>query len=209
MKGDKKMTKAELVNELAKVKGDLHFLMRVNIWDISTGEVKEGFDTFLKNGYNIDCDAPDALDKIKNYGKAKEQVSKITYRQMYEIAKETYDEYQDEYKYIGIRFENKAYKVGEICENSRGNIEREDIRDYPDYGTDEYNNLPVLGGTCAYDLSQNRAYDINTDRDNRPASTQINAKHCYIIAGDKTAPDFAEDDCEIIIKNAKVIKQLF
>lgn len=203
------MTKTELVNELTKVKGDLHFLMRTNIWDISTGEVKEGFDTFLKNGYNIDCDAPDALDKIKNYGKRKRQESKITYRQMYEIAKETYDEYQDEYKYIGIRFENKVYKVGEICENSRGNIERDDIRDYPDYGTEEYNNLPQLSGTCAYDLSQRRAYDINTDRDNRPASTQINAKHCYIIGGNETAPDYAEDDCEIIIKNAKVIKQLF
>ena len=201
------MTKAELVNELAKVKGDLHFYMKYNIWDICTGEVIEGFDTILKNGYNIDCDKPDALDKIKNYGKKKE--SKITYRQMYEIAKETYDEYKDEYKYIGIRFENKEYKVGEICGNSRGNIDREDVRDYPEYGTKEYNNLPQLSGTCAYDLSQRRAYDINTDRDNRPASTQINAKHCYIIGGNETAPDYAEDDCEIIIKNAKVIKQLF
>lgn len=138
-----------------------------------------------------------------------QQQSTITYGEMYAQAKKFYEDHEYDYNYIGIRFEDKERQIGETCENSRTDIDREDARDYPEYDTDEYYELTELGGTCAYDLSQKRAYDFRQDKVDRPALSQISAKHCYIIVGDYLSNDFAEDDCEIIIKSAKVVKQLF
>ena len=69
-----------------------------------------------------------------------EMIAKVT-----EIAENT------ELFYVGIRFEDKKRTIGEIIEEcSKDNRERQDERDFPEYGTTEYDELPELNGVCAY-----------------------------------------------------------
>jgi len=72
-----------------------------------------------------------------------------------------------------------------------------------------FKNLEELNGTCAYDLSKNGTYNFDADGANEPASSKVLTDHCYIIVGEEISNDYAEDDHELIIKNAKVVKQLF
>ena len=47
--------------------------------------------------------------------------------------------------YFGIRFENKERTTGEIItDRSKHNIDREDERDFPQFGSDEYEEMPEL-----------------------------------------------------------------
>ncbi len=46
--------------------------------------------------------------------------------EMYEKVKEVYEANTDKYNYIGLRFEDKACEIGEECEWSKHNGERED-----------------------------------------------------------------------------------
>lgn len=66
--------------------------------------------------------------------------------------KEALKKFEDMYYYIGIRFEDKDREVGEICECSKHNLDREDEREFPVYGTPEYDELPELDGTSAWNL---------------------------------------------------------
>jgi hypothetical protein len=136
----------------------------------------------------------------------------MTYREMYEKAKEIYEENEFDYEHIGLRFGDKKREVGEICDNSRSNRDREDVRDFPEYGTDEYWEMEDLGGTCAYDLSDSRTYEIHEAYDgmaDQPAESVCARKHAFIIAGDLMAMGDPEDEGEVIIENAKVIANLF
>lgn len=136
----------------------------------------------------------------------------LTYGQVWEIAKKFYEEHEydyGEYSKMGIRFEDKQREIGDICECSKSNANREDARDFPKYGTEEYNELEELDGTSAWDLSQSRIYDFDSNKANKSASSQFSAKHCYIVIGRYESSDIAEDEGEIIIENAKVAVQIF
>lgn len=136
----------------------------------------------------------------------------MTYNEMYQMAKNFYEEHEwdyGEYSKMGLRFEDKEREIGEICECSKSNEDRDDARDFPRYGTVEYDELEELDGTSAWDLSQSRIYDFDSSRANKPASSQFSAKHCYIVIGRYESSDIAEDEGEIIIQDAKVAKQLF
>lgn len=136
----------------------------------------------------------------------------MTYGEMFQIAKDFYEEHEwdyGEYSKMGIRFEDKQREIGEICECSKSNPDREDARDFPEFGTVEYDELEELGGTSAWDLSQNRIYDFDSRSANKSASSQFSTKHCYIIIGRYESHDIAEDEGEIIIQDAKVVMQLF
>lgn len=116
-----------------------------------------------------------------------------------EACKKALEKYQDEYWYVGIRFENKERKIGEICECSRHNIDREDEREFPKYGTDEYFEMMELDGTSAWNLE---TYD--------DFEGYFITDHCYIIAGNKISnQDDGLDDNEIVIDNAKVLEKIF
>lgn len=50
---------------------------------------------------------------------------------------------------LGVRFENKVREIGEvITDKSRSNFDREDERDFPEYGT------PKCIGMCARDYER-------------------------------------------------------
>lgn len=43
---------------------------------------------------------------------------------------------EEEHEYVGLRFEERAYQVGDIVANSKSNMDRVDERDFPVYGTE-------------------------------------------------------------------------
>lgn len=116
-----------------------------------------------------------------------------------EACEKELEKYQDKYYYIGIRFEDKEREVGEICECSRHNIDREDERDFPEYGTEEYEKMFELDGTSAWNLETFDDFE-----------GPFNTWHCYIIAGNRiTNKDDGLDDNEIVIENAVVLEKIF
>lgn len=113
--------------------------------------------------------------------------------------KDALEKYEDSYYYIGIRFEDKLRQAGDICECSKHNIDREDERDFPEYGTPEYDEMFEFDGTSAWNLE---TYDDFEG----PFMTD----HCYIVAGRRiTNRDDGLDDNEIVIEDAKVLEIIF
>lgn len=125
-----------------------------------------------------------------------------------------------EYTYVGVRFENKSREIGSICECSKHNPNREDERDFPEYGTEEYNDMPELNGTSAW-----MVYGGNTDWAEDVDASKIaafekpsyqkddeyrgNCKHAYIIAGKRHNTHNDADQGEIVIANATVTHILY
>lgn len=134
----------------------------------------------------------------------------MTVAEMHEAMKRLNEELSDTYAYVGIRFENRDYAIGEECEWSRDNPEREDEREFPDFGTEEYDELPMLNGTCVYGLE---GYDYKSDSDalSKDASKYFIGDHAYIVAGNRqgNTDDYAPDAGEIIIEDAIVAHKFF
>lgn len=112
-----------------------------------------------------------------------------------EEIKEVIESSINDYDYYGIRFEDKEYKIGDICFNSKSNTNREDERDFPEFGSEEYNELEELDGTCAWSLY------------NRFTKWSGGTDHCYLIGG-HYAED-GEDLNELIIRDAEIIEIIF
>ena len=109
------------------------------------------------------------------------------------------EKFEDDYSFLGVRFEDKEREIGETCENSRHNTEREDEREFPEYGTEEYDEMVEFDGTSSWNLE---TYD--------DFEGPFDTYHCYIIAGSYlTNKDDGLDDNEIVIENAKVIAKIF
>lgn len=132
--------------------------------------------------------------------------------EMYDLCKKIYEENLDKYEYIGLRYENKERLIGEICENSRNNTNREDERDFPKFNTEEYFEMEELDGTSAWDMSEEDTYKINKyeNREN-DCSKHFMANHCYIIASNNLGhtSNTIIDVNEIVIRNAIVIEKIF
>jgi hypothetical protein len=120
-------------------------------------------------------------------------------RNLKEACEKALEKFEGEYYYIGIRFEDKDREIGEICECSRHNVDREDEREFPEYGTPEYDEMLELDGTSAWNLETYSDYEGG-----------FGTSHCYIIAGNRiTNRDDGLDDNEIVIENAVVLEKLF
>jgi hypothetical protein len=125
-------------------------------------------------------------------------------REVWEEAKKYCEE--PEYQYVGLRFEDKNREIGEICGRSKHNTDRVDDREYPEYGTEDYDNMYELDGTSAWNLddAHNDYQYGNSDCD------YYETAHCYVIAGySKTNTDDDLDDGEIVIRDAVVIGKIF
>lgn len=118
-------------------------------------------------------------------------------------------EEQDEYYVYGLRFEDKEREVGEICENSRNNIEREDERDFPEYGTEEYAEMEEMDGTSAWDVDS----ALMQIEENLKYNTSVfGSKYAYIIAGHNTGWEQNNglvDDGEVVIQDAVVLHKIY
>jgi len=118
---------------------------------------------------------------------------------------------EDNYSFIGMRFENKERELNEICECSKNNTERADEREFPEYGTDEYNENPSFDGTSAWNLNDyEEAFRYNIKNPNSDMMKSYEQDHCYIIAGNYSCNgDDGLDDNEVVIEDAKVIAIIF
>jgi hypothetical protein len=117
------------------------------------------------------------------------------------------------YEYIGLRFEDKKREIGEIITDcSRNNVDREDERDFPEYGTEEYFGMEELDGVSAWDLSDKDVYKIQPwENKEDDCSRHFEANHCYIIASNDlgNTSNTVTDVNEIVIKDAMVIAKFF
>lgn len=118
--------------------------------------------------------------------------------------KNEYGEELEEFWYAGIRFEEKEREINEeITDFSKHNINREDEREFPEFGTDEYEEMDELDGVSAWNLA-----DFKFDDDQNRYAT-----HCYLIASDDVTVDIDGDleldENEQVMKNAVVIAKLF
>lgn len=131
--------------------------------------------------------------------------------EMYDLVKKIYTENESEYYYIGLRFEDKVREIGEVIEDcSRHNFDREDEREFPAFGSDDYEELQVLDGTSAWDMSVPSTYKISPHVDrNKDCTLPFLTDHCYVIAGNKQGRHDDPDVGEIVIKDAVVIATIF
>ncbi|PAF13716.1 hypothetical protein CHH59_12770 [Shouchella clausii] len=110
---------------------------------------------------------------------------------------------------VGIRFEDKEREVGSLIEeNSRHNQDREDEREFPEFGTEEYEELPELDGVSAWIVECDGWRPNRLDDD---AAKQFVAKHCYIVASRNTGStmDYDPDHGEILLVEPTVIAKVF
>jgi len=144
--------------------------------------------------------------KIKEFTKMIEKAI-----EKHRINQQSSDEYA-EYSYYGLRFENKDREVGEMCGNSHHNFEREDEREFPEYGTDEYEEMIELDGTSAWYISDAGKFDrkVYTGEWQEEDSTlMVVTDHCYIIGGQTEGSHDSPDAGEILIQDAVVVEKLF
>lgn len=103
---------------------------------------------------------------------------------------------------VGVRFENKLREIGEEIENSKHNLDREDEREMPEYGTEEYEEMFELDGASAY--------DIDTIVEMLESGAGFEGEHCYFIAGTNAVNlDDAIDYGEVVVENAEVVHKFY
>lgn len=134
----------------------------------------------------------------------------MTVSEMWSAAKKLYEINIDEYEFVGIRFEDKAREIGDICECSKHNTDRDDERDFPKFGTEEYDDMDELDGASAWDLSRTYTYYYPDRNANKEVKKCFYQQHCYVIVGSNiTNEDNSLDDGEIVIEDAMVVAILF
>jgi len=144
--------------------------------------------------------------KIKNITKKIENVI-----EKHNINQKLADEHA-EYSFYGLRFENKLRKIGDECDWSKHNYDRQDEREFPVYGSDEYERAEQLEGTSAWSITDEGSNEWQKSycQDDAYADDELFVDgHCYIIAGDRTAEHGAPDENEVVIADAIVIAVLF
>lgn len=131
----------------------------------------------------------------------------MTKKQMYNMIEQLKAE--TEYYHIGLRFEDKKRNVGEIItDRSRHNADREDERDFPEFGTEEYEEAPELDGVSAWDIVNSDDSYRYTDADEAAEKGYL-TYHAYVVASDNLDNHPDPDVNEIVLQNAKVVAKLF
>ena len=134
--------------------------------------------------------------------------------EMYNQVKEIYKANEYEYRYIGLRFEDKERQLNEICSNSKHNEDREDEREFPSFGSDDYEEMYDLDGTSAWNIETDDFPGFGSNLKGTDLEKECNrhflTQHCYIVASDRLgSSNVALDENEILIKDAKVIARIF
>lgn len=137
----------------------------------------------------------------------------LTKKEMYEKAVALLEELEDDYDVIGIRYEDRDLQIGDVVGNSRHNIDRDDERDYPDYGTEEYFEMEELDGASSWHphIWEEMLLRGHLSSVDDPADTRIIAYHAYLIGGDISNDDGdgTLDYGETVIAEAKVLYKFF
>lgn len=106
---------------------------------------------------------------------------------------------------LGVRFENKLRTVGEIITDvSKSGGNEIDERDFPEYGTPEYDEMDDLDGVSAYDALSD---EWKPRREENAEKQSVIGDHCYLIWSDDC--EYGEDDHEIVMADAEVIAVIY
>jgi len=124
---------------------------------------------------------------------------------------------------VALRYDNIDMAVGSKLEDSKTNTDREDSRDFPEFGTKDYNDMETLNGTCCYILNNKEDYrnftyeieDFMEDEGLRGSgivskeSSLFN--HCSIVIGIENTDcmQLLEDEGEILLTDCVVVKRLW
>lgn len=110
------------------------------------------------------------------------------------------EELEDDYTYVGLRYEEKEYQVGDIIADSKHNPDREDEREFPDFDSEEYDALPELPGVSTW--------NTQSDGVKKFENLQRYNSHAYIVVGDRgwfdSIGEHVLDDDELVIEDGKV-----
>lgn len=116
-----------------------------------------------------------------------------------EDLREMLEDLEWDHKAVGIRFEEKEYVVGDVINDSKHNPDREDEREFPEFNSSEYVELPEFPGVSTWNTStiDRLEEDINWH------------SHCYIVVGDDRSwcdsiGDYVLDENELVIENGRV-----
>lgn len=146
------------------------------------------------------------MKSAKTYGDMKKMIRDFI---------ETENALQDgpRYSFYGLRFEEANRNIGDSVNNSKHNRNREDERDFPLYGTKEYEDMEELNGSSSWaiDIDQYQEDWIDSfmgkyDTDDKSISM---GGHAYIIAGNNENTHSDADPNEIVIENAVVLLKLY
>lgn len=135
----------------------------------------------------------------------------MTVRKVLEIIEQETDALLDEGYVVGVRFENLQRKEGDVVkERSRHNIDREDEREFPEYGTDGYFEMMELDGVSTWDAEEiDDILGRYVDMDGK-ANHEFMADHGYIMYSHNVSNiDDALDHGEVVLVEPKVAKVLF
>jgi hypothetical protein len=122
----------------------------------------------------------------------------MTVQEVIKIAKD----FEQEYDYVGIRYAEQVYQVGDILGNSKKYNNLDDEREFPKYGTPEYNELEEMDGASSWNLDFHYL-----EKDLEWVINEDGAKytHCYIIGSNDIGCNDVLDTGELCIRNAKVL----
>lgn len=131
----------------------------------------------------------------------------MTYKEMLSVISEIMD--NSEFQIFGVRFEEKDREVGEvIADKSRSNCDREDERDFPEYGTPEYRDMEELSGVSAwYADPYTGKVCMGQYADDDRVDLGCLTEHCYFLGA--MSGDSGEDDGEIVMEEAHVLAVIF
>ena len=133
------------------------------------------------------------------------------------------DDYTDR-EWFGIRYDNKPYDIGDYLPNSKDNVDRDDSREFPEYGTTEFDEYPELDGTSAYGFIHiDDLYNLLDDGELEVEKfvndmwnsgilftpEEAFAPNITIISGTYADTENGEDNGEWIISDARVEAILF
>lgn len=132
----------------------------------------------------------------------------MTYREFKQELQRVIEKIENdgEFECYGIRFENKERTVGMMIEeNSKSNSDRECEREFPEYRTQEYENLEELDGVSAYRIDWN--INVPTSMEDMDVDVVFGTDHCYILGAYETA--YGEDEGEIVMQEPVVVEKMF
>lgn len=117
----------------------------------------------------------------------------------------SYNYYTEDWDYVAVRQDDRDLDVGFVFDNSKHNPDRFDERDFPQFGSDEYENLPEIDGTSCWYCSE--FYDLAT-KDPYGEFSQWH-DHLYVVVSNESGYHDDPDHNETVLRSPVIVKKIF
>lgn len=120
------------------------------------------------------------------------------------------EELLETYVYVGVRCDDRDLPAGFVFDWSRHNPDRIDERDFPVYGSSEYDELEELDGTSVWFLGCDEVVQKNLLRRIAPVLEGNGShEHAYVVVSNQTAVHPDPDDGEQLFRDCTVAYKIF